>query len=149
MKIAVGADHRGFRTKGEILNFLGSIGIDYHDFGTGSEDPVDYPDVARAVGEAVSRGEFDRGILICGTGIGVCMAANKIKSIRAAPCNTVFCARRSRQHNDANVLCLGADMDSEPFEEIIRAFLQTPFEGGRHQRRVEKISELESHRGRP
>ena len=143
MKVAVGSDHRGYQVKKMVIKSLKSKGFEYHDFGCMSEESVDYPDVARTVGEAVARGEYDRGILVCGTGIGVCMAANKIHGIRAAMCYDTFCARRSRQHNDANVICLGGEAAMDPVADILDVFLNTEFKGGRHQRRVEKISQLE------
>jgi ribose 5-phosphate isomerase B len=104
---------------------------------------VDYPDIAKKVGEAVARGEFDSGILICGTGIGMCIAANKVKGVRAAQCYDTFCAVRARQHNDANILCLGAEDVPERMPEIVKTFLGSEFEGGRHQRRVDKIKAME------
>lgn len=144
MNIAIGSDHRGYVVKSEVIKILESKGYEYKDFGVWSEESIDYPEVAGTVGRTVSGGEYDRGILICGTGIGICIAANKVKGIRAAACYSVFCARRARQHNDANILCLGGDVATEPLDEIVDVFLVTPFEGGRHQRRVEKISLIEN-----
>jgi len=145
MRIAIGSDHAGFRLKGEIIKLLGELGHDCCDFGTQSEEHCDYPDYAQAVAEAVARGECERGILICATGIGMSMAANKVKGIRAALCHDVFSARRSREHNDANVLCLGAEVLGVGLAlEIVRAWLAAEFSGGeRHRRRVEKIEAME------
>ena len=145
MRIALGCDHRGFGLKGLIISFLQNEGHSYQDFGCYSTDPVDYPDIAQKVGEAVASGNFDYGILICNTGIGMCIAANKIKGVRAALCHNVFAAQRARQHNDANVLCLGGeDTDTSLALEIVNTFLITDFEGGRHVRRVNKIRALEA-----
>ena len=143
--IAIGCDHRGFGLKELIIAWLQNEGYRYQDFGCYSTEPVDYPDIAQKVGEAVASGSFDQGILICSTGIGMCMAANKIKGVRAALCHNVFAAQRARQHNDANVLCLGGeDVDTSVALEIVKTFLTTDFEGGRHTRRVGKIRALES-----
>jgi len=120
------------------------MGHSYQDFGCYNTEPVDYPDIAQKVGEAVASGNFDQGILMCNTGIGISIAANKIKNIRAALCCDVFSAQRARQHNDANVLCLsGENIDKESALEIVKTFLATDFEGGRHLRRVNKIRALE------
>ena len=145
MRIAIGCDHWGVDFKKSVIKVLTDAGHSYEDFGCYNTDSVDYPDIAKKVGEAVARGDFERGILICNNGIGMSMAANKVKGIRAALCYTVFNARRTRQHNDANVLCLGAGEEQvqEPVSEIVNAFLTTEFEGGRHQRRVDKIKEME------
>jgi ribose 5-phosphate isomerase B len=143
-RIAIGCDHRGFALKELIMPFLQNTGLSHQDFGCYNTDSVDYPDIAQKVGEAVASGNFDQGILICNTGIGISIAANKIKGIRAALCCDVFAAQRARQHNDANVLCLrGEDMDTELALEIVKTFLATDFEGGRHLRRVNKIRALE------
>jgi len=143
-RIAIGCDHRGFALKELIISFLQEAGYSYQDFGCYNTEPVDYPDIAQKVGEAVASGNFDQGILICDTGIGMCIAANKIKGIRAALCHNVFAAQRARQHNDANILCLRAeDIDNESALEIVKTFLTTDFEGGRHTRRVNKIRALE------
>ena len=143
-RIAIGCDHRGFALKQGIICFLEDAGHSYQDFGCYSTAPVDYPDIARRVGEAVASGNFDQGILICSTGIGMSIAANKLKGIRAALCCDIFAAQRARQHNDANVLCLrGEDIDTESALEIVKTFLATDFEGGRHARRVNKIKALE------
>ena len=143
MRIAVGCDHRGRDLKQIVIKLLTEAKHDYQDFGTNSDEPVDYPDIARQVGEAVAAGQYDFGILICGTGIGMSMAANKVRGIRAALCYNAFAASRARQHNDANVLCLSAEEGMELAPEIVETFLTTPFEGGRHQRRVDKIMEME------
>ncbi len=145
MRIAIGCDHRGLELKQTIMKLLTDSGHSYEDFGGYTTDPIDYPDIAQKVGEAVAGGNFERGILICDNGIGMSMAANKVKGIRAALCYTVFNARRTRQHNDANVLCLGAgkEQKQEPVAEIVNAFLTAKFEGGRHQRRVDKMKAME------
>ena len=143
-RIAIGCDHRGFALKGLITPLLHSSGHSYQDFGCHNTSPVDYPDIAREVGEAVASGSFDQGILICSTGIGMSIAANKVKGIRAALCCDAFAAQRARRHNDANVLCLrGEPTDAESALEIVRTFLATDFEGGRHTQRVNKIGALE------
>lgn len=144
MKMAIAADHAGFFLKEELKKSLEARGIEYVDFGTFSEESVDYPDYAVAVAERVSSGEFDLGLLVCGSGIGVSIAANKIPGVRAALCSDAECARLSRRHNDANVLALGARfLDVGRAEEILAAWLESEFEGGRHARRVDKILELE------
>ena len=143
MRIAVGCDHRGLELKQFIIKLLTAAGHDCHDFGCYSAESVDYPDMAKEVSEAVARGDFDRGILICDTGIGMCIAANKVKGIRAALCPDVFRARRSRQHNDANVLCLSARDERSTVSDIIDAFFNTQFEGGRHSSRLDKIRDME------
>ncbi len=144
MRIAVGCDHRGLEAKQVVIKLLTEAGHSYNDFGTYTKEPVDYPDIAKAVGEAVAKGDFNFGILICGTGIGMCIAANKVKAIRAAQCYDTFCAQRARQHNDANVLCLKGEMAEGAIREIVYTFLNSKFEGGRHLRRVEKIRKMES-----
>ena len=143
-RIAIGCDHRGFALKELIISFLQNAGHSYQDFGCYSTEPVDYPDIAQKVGEAVVSGNLNQGILICNTGIGISIAANKIKGVRAALCCDVFAAQRARQHNDANVLCLrGENRDTESALEIVKTFLATDFEGGRHAQRVNKIRALE------
>jgi ribose 5-phosphate isomerase B len=138
---AIGSDHAGFDYKEKLKILLKKMGMDFKDFGTTSDKSVDYPDFAHVVSEAVSSGEYDRGILICGTGIGMCITANKHAGIRAAVCESVESARLTREHNDANVLCLGARIISwEKAEEVVRIFLSTPFSGGeRHLNRIKKI----------
>jgi len=126
------------------MPLLQKSGHSYQDFGCRNTDSVDYPDIAQKVGEAVASGNFDQGILICNTGIGMSIAANKLKSIKAALCHDAFAAQRARQHNDANVLCLrGEDIENESALEIVKIFLSTNFEGGRHIQRVNKIRALE------
>jgi len=145
VKIAVGSDHWGIDFKKSIFKVLTDSGHTYKDFGAFTTDSVDYPDIAQEVGKSVSRGDYDRGILICNNGIGMCMAANKIKEIRAALVYTAFNAGRTRQHNDANILCLGAgeEQKQDPIADIVNAFLNTEFEGGRHQTRVDKMKAME------
>jgi ribose 5-phosphate isomerase B len=145
MRIAIGADHRGLELKQSIMNLIAETGHSYEDLGSYTTEPVDYPDIARKVAEKVAGGDFERGILICDTGIGMSIAANKVKGIRAALCHDAFSARRARQHNDANILCLGAGEEQvqDPVSEIVDAFLTTEFEGGRHQRRLDKIKAME------
>lgn len=144
MKIGIGSDHRGFRFKAKLKEMLASGGYDVVDFGVESPDSADYPDFAFPVAEMVASGEADRGILICGSGIGMSIAANKVKGVRAAFCRTVDEARMARLHNDSNVLTLSEmSMDDPSVEELVRVWLETPFEGGRHQRRVDKISSYE------
>jgi ribose 5-phosphate isomerase B len=145
MRIAIGCDHWGMELKQTIIKLLTDSGYSYEDFGCYTTDSVDYPDFAKKVAEAVARGDFERGILICNNGIGMSVAANKVKGIRAALCYTAFNARRTRQHQDANVLCLGAGKEQvqEPVAEIVNAFLTGEFEGGRHQRRIDKIKAME------
>ena len=150
MKIAVASDHRGFTVKSMILALLESLGHDGLDLGTDSNDSVDYPDFAAVAAGAVADGTADRGILICGTGVGMAIAANKVPGIRAAQVADRDGARLSREHNDANILTLGARTTSVGGAlEIVDAFLGTPFGGGRHQRRVDKIMALEEGRVTP
>jgi len=143
VRIAIGCDHHGPDLKRFVIGLITQAGHDYEDFGCYTTDSVDYPDIARKVGEAVATGRFDHGILICGTGIGMCIAANKVRGIRAALCLDAASARLTRQHNDANVLCLKGEEEKELVAEIVNAFLTTEFEGGRHQRRVDKIKDME------
>lgn len=144
MRIAVGADHRGFSVRNRVVDSLHRLGHEVVDLGTYTADPVDYPDIAAAVAGLVSRGSVERGILICGTGLGMCIAANKFRNVRAAPCHDDLTAEMSRRHNDLNVLCLSADMLGERLvDRMVEIWLGTPFEGGRHARRVEKIAALE------
>ena len=144
MNIAVGCDHRGLAFKKYVMDQLAVMGYSCRDFGTFTAESVDYPDVARVVCEPVVKSEYDFGVLICGTGIGMSIAANKIPKIRAALCCDVFSAQRARLHNNANVLCLGAERGEAGVIDILQTFFTTAFEGGRHQRRLEKISEMES-----
>ncbi|MDT8068695.1 MAG: ribose 5-phosphate isomerase B [Terriglobia bacterium] len=144
MKIALGADHAGFELKEKIKQHLLSSGIQVQDEGTNSGDSVDYPDFARLVGEDVVQKRVDLGILVCGTGIGMSMAANKVHGIRAANVSTEFEAEMAREHNDANVLTLGARVLDELMAlKVVDKWLHTPFAGGRHQRRVDKIMNIE------
>jgi len=144
MRIAIGADHAGFELKEVVKQALDELRTPYKDFGTESDDSVDYPDYAARVANAVAGGEFDRGILVCGTGIGMAMAANKVGGVRAAPVMDLESAKLSREHNNANVLALGARVTPpERALDIVRTFLKTAFEGGRHERRINKIAALE------
>jgi len=144
MRIALGSDHRGFRAKEEIKEFLLTSGYEVKDFGCLSEESCDYPDYALPVAEAISQGESKCGILFCATGIGMSIAANKVPGIRAALCLDKEMARFSREHNRANVLCLGAEfLTSKKMKEIIQVWLNTNFSGERHERRVNKILEIE------
>jgi len=144
MKIAVGSDHRGVAVRLRIIPFLQQLGHEVLDFGPDAGSSVDYPDYAQKVARAVGAGEVERGILICGTGIGMCIAANKVHGVRAAPCHDSITAELSRSHNDANVLCLSADLlGEELIERMLKIWLVTPFDGGRHARRVEKSMKVE------
>jgi ribose 5-phosphate isomerase B len=145
MKIAIGSDHRGFDAKRRLVPMLRQLGHDVSDLGPDGNDSVDYPDYAYQVAKAVSDGRVDRGILICGTGIGMCIAANKVKGVRAAPCHDSITVEMSRRHNDSNVLCLSADLlGDELIGRIVRLWLETEFEAGRHARRVDKIKRIEN-----
>ena len=144
MRIALGADHAGVALKHNIRQLLDERGISYQDFGTNSTESVDYPDFAATVAHEVASGAFDRGILVCGSGIGMAIAANKVAGIRAAPVVDEDAARLSREHNDANVLALGERLTpADTARRIVNAFLDTPFAGGRHQRRIDKIRALD------
>ena len=150
MKIAIGSDHRGFEVKRRIVTLLGQLDHEVIDVGPAGKDSVDYPDFAFQVAQAVGTGAAQRGILICGTGIGMCIAANKVPGVRAAPCHDSITAEMSRRHNDANVLCLSADLlGEELIDRMVKIWLETDFEGGRHARRVEKIVRFEAHHGGP
>ena len=143
--IALGADHAGWELKEALKAWLIENGHQILDFGTHSPESVDYPDYALQVGEAVASGKAERGLLVCGTGIGMAMTANKVPGIRAALCSDPFMARMSREHNDANVLALGGRlMDGELGLEILQMWLGTEFAGGRHERRLAKIAQIES-----
>jgi len=144
VRIAIGCDHRGIEFKQAVIQVLNEVGHNVKDFGSYTTDAVDYPDIAKEVSESVVKGEYDRGILICGTGIGMCISANKVKGIRAAQCYDVFCATRARQHNDANILCMGSEVVKKDMPDIVNTFLAMEFEGGRHQRRVDKIKAMDS-----
>jgi ribose 5-phosphate isomerase B len=144
MKIAVGCDHAGVELKREILTLLKKAGAEALDFGAHDETSVDYPDFGAKAAGAVSRGEVARGVLICGTGLGMCIVANKFKGVRAALCHDVYTARLSRLHNDANVLVMGGRVIGKGLAaEILDVWLKTPYEGGRHDRRLKKISDIE------
>ncbi len=144
MKIAIGCDHAGFALKNEITQILEGLNIEWEDFGTKDEESVDYPDFGEKVSTAVSKGNVDRGILICGTGIGMSIVANKFPGVRAALCSEDYSAKMSRLHNDANLLVLpGRVIDKETAMQIVKMWFKTDFEGGRHQRRVDKITEIE------
>ncbi len=143
MRIAIGGDHRGCKLKELVIRLLDEHGYDYHDFGCYTEDSVDYPDIAVQVADAVVRGEYERGILICGTGIGMCISANKVRGIRAAQCYDAFTAKRARLHNDAQICCIAAEQGRARVASILEVFLTTDFEGGRHVARIEKIKKIE------
>src|SRR5215470_7504527 len=148
LSVALGADHAGWELKEALKSWLMEAGYQVLDFGTHSPDSVDYPDYAQQVGEAVAVGKVDRGVLVCGTGIGMTMAANKIPGVRAALCGDAFTSRMSREHNDANVLALGGRLtDADMGCDILKVWLETDFAGGRHARRANKIMELEGPRG--
>jgi ribose 5-phosphate isomerase B len=144
MKIALASDHAGYDEKEKVKETLDQLGIQYEDFGTTSTDSVDYPDYARKVGEAVSSGEFEQGMLVCGSGTGMAIVANKVPGVRAAVAWTPEIARLARQHNNANVLSLAARFTpDDQVKEIIKAWFEADFEAGRHEGRVQKISEIE------
>ncbi len=143
MRIAIGCDHRGGSVKQVVMKQLESMNIAYQDFGCYSEESVDYPDFAEKVGKAVASGDFDFGILVCDTGIGMSIAANKVDGVRAALCCNAFYAERARLHNNANVLCIAAHEGAEHALGIVDAFLKSSYEGGRHDRRLAKIKALE------
>ncbi|WOV87993.1 ribose 5-phosphate isomerase B [Sporosarcina oncorhynchi] len=145
MKIAISSDHGGNNLRHEIMNLLAELGLDYTDFGPDSNESVDYPDYALPVSKGVANGEFDKGILICGTGIGMSIAANKVDGIRCALVHDVFSAKATRGHNDSNILAMGERVIGPGLaREIVTAWLDTPFEGGRHERRIAKLTELEN-----
>ena len=144
LRIAVGCDHNGVELKRQLMGLLQELGHEYLDFGCYDSNAVDYPDVAEAAAQAVGAGRCDQGMLICGTGIGMSIAANKVAGVRAALCHSAFSARRARAHNDANIICLGGQViDEDTARETVRAYLDAEFEGGRHARRVGKINALE------
>ncbi len=145
MKIAIGSDHAGYGLKGHLAELLAGAGHEINDVGTHSEAPTDYPPFCAAVGRLVASGDADRGIVLGGSGQGEQIAANKVDAVRAALCNDLYTARLSREHNNANVLSMGARIVGLGLaEEILWLWLDTPFEGGRHQRRIEQITEIES-----
>ncbi|HHV74794.1 MULTISPECIES: ribose 5-phosphate isomerase B [unclassified Thermoanaerobacterium] len=142
--IAIGSDHGGYELKEAIKKHLEERGIEYKDFGTFSEESVDYPDYAREVAEAVASGQFEKGILLCGTGVGISIAANKVPGIRAAHVSDAFSARYSKEHNNANVLCMGGRVVGPGLATLlVDEWLDAEFQGGRHQKRIDKISEIE------
>ena len=144
MKIALGTDHGGFCLKAAIIDYLEKKGIEYKDFGTFSTDSVDYPDIAFPVALAVAKGEFDKGILLCGTGIGMAITANKVKGVRAAVLSDEFSAKATAEHNNTNVLAMGGRIVSpEQAVHLADLWLTTPFAGGRHQQRLDKIKAIE------
>lgn len=144
MKIALGADHAGFELKNHVKQHLAGRGIQVEDLGAHTSDSVDYPDFAREVAERVAGHEADLGVLVCGTGIGMAISANKVPGIRAANCDSVFTAQMAREHNDANVLTLGARvLEPGAAKEVVDAWLNASFAGGRHQRRIDKIHSIE------
>jgi ribose 5-phosphate isomerase B len=144
MKIIVASDHRGFAIKQKIVSFITQLGHEALDFGTDAPEPVDYPDFAAKAAKSISNGEADRGILICGTGMGMCITANKFPGVRACTCHDDLTAEMSRRHNDSNVLCLSADLLGDRLvNRMIELWLKTEFEAGRHARRIEKITQLE------
>ncbi len=149
MHIAVGSDHRGSTLKAKIVKHLAKLGHEVIDLGTHGRGSVDYPDIAAQVAQKVSDQEVQRGILICGTGLGMSIVANKFPGVRAAPCHDDVTAEMSRRHNDLNVLCLSGDMLGERLvDRLVDIWLKTEFEGGRHARRVQKIADLEHHNGK-
>jgi len=148
MKIAVASDHRGYILKEKILSLLVDLGHEGLDCGPDNSESVDYPDYAAKVAQVVSENQVDRGILICGTGMGMCIVANKFPRVRAAPCHDDLTAEMSRLHNDANVLCLSADLLGERLvNRMVEIWLNTEFEGGRHARRIGKIAQIEAQNG--
>lgn len=149
MKIGLGADHGGFRLKDEIKNYLDKKGYETVDYGTNSKESVDYPDYAQKVSEAILRGEVDKAVLVCGTGIGVCIAANKVEGIRCASVSDTFSAKMCRAHNDCQIMALGERTIGVSLAfELVDAFLTTEFEGERHERRVNKINALDKREAR-
>ncbi len=144
MKIAIGSDHRGYDAKEIVKSIVAQMGHEFVDMGTHDNHPMDYPDIAYRAAISVSKHEVDRGILICSTGIGMCIAANKIDGVRAALCHDEFTAGVSRVHNDSNVLCFGADQSGEVMlRKMVETWLSSEFSGGRHERRVSKIQAIE------
>lgn len=147
MKIAIGCDHGGFELKEAVREYLEAHGIEYEDFGAFSTESVDYAPIAAKAARAVQEKRADLGVLICSTGIGISMAANKVKGIRAALCTNAFCAEMTRRHNNANILCMGGKVvDRDTALQILDIFLHTGFDGGRHQRRIDQIAQIEEGR---
>ncbi|HZG71109.1 MAG TPA: ribose 5-phosphate isomerase B [Chondromyces sp.] len=148
MKIAIASDHGGINIREEIKSLLEEMGLDYEDFGCECNTSVDYPDYALPVAEKVANGEFDRGILICGTGIGMSIAANKVKGIRCALVHDVFSAKATRQHNDSNMLAMGERVIGPGLaREIAKVWLEEEYQGGRHENRIGKIKDYEAKQG--
>lgn len=144
MKVAIGCDHGGFALKEAVRGYLEEHHIDYEDFGAFSTESVDYAPIAAKAAKAVAAGKADYGVLICSTGIGISIAANKVKGIRAALCTDLFCAEMTRRHNNANILCMGGKVVApETALQILDVFLHTEFDGGRHQRRIDQIAQIE------
>jgi ribose 5-phosphate isomerase B len=145
VKIAIGSDHGGLELKEAVISVLKELNAEFEDMGTHDRSSCDYPDYAEKVAAAVVSGAFEQGILICGTGIGMSIAANKVPGIRAALCNDIFSAKMARNHNDANILCVGARVVGPGVaQEIVKAYFTSSFEGGRHARRVEKLNALDT-----
>jgi len=148
MKILLGSDHAGFALKEDLRKYLKEGGAEVEDLGVESEAPADYPDIGSAVAEKISRGEYERGILICGSGIGMSIVANRFSGVRAALCHDLYTARVSREHNDANVLVLGGRLIGKGLaREILKVWLESEFQGGNHQRRLDKIKSIERRGG--
>ncbi|SHH43444.1 ribose 5-phosphate isomerase B [Sporanaerobacter acetigenes] len=144
MKIGIGSDHGGYELKEEVKKYLEENGIEYIDYGTNSKDSVDYPEYGQKVAEAVKGGECDKGIVVCGTGIGISISANKVPGIRCALCSDTYSARMSIEHNNANMLALGGRVVGRDLAiEIVSTWLKAAFLGGRHERRINKISDIE------
>lgn len=144
LRVALGSDHAGYHLKEELMKLLADRGVEYHDVGTCSLESVDYPDFALKVAELIQAGAYDRGIICCGTGIGVAITANKVPGIRAATCHDTFSAQACREHNDTNILTLGERVVGPGLAcKIVEIWLDTPFAGGRHQRRLDKITAVE------
>jgi len=145
MTIALGSDHAGYELKEEIKDFLDQKGITHYDFGAYDTSSTDYPDWGIKVAEVVAKGEFERGILICGTGLGMCLVANKVPRIRATPCYGIFAARLSREHNDSNILTLGGRITGKTLaKKIVEEWLEAKFQGEKHKRRLDKITKIET-----
>jgi ribose 5-phosphate isomerase B len=145
MQIAIGSDHAGLKLKSAVISYLSELGHSYEDFGTYDANSVDYPDIGRTVATAVVEKKYDLGILICSTGVGMSIAANKVKGIRAALCHDTFAAARAREHTDCNILCMGEWCIGQGIgRAIVKAFLDAEFVGGRHARRLEKLHDLET-----
>jgi len=144
MKIVIGSDHAGFELKEDLRAYLGEQNVEVEDLGVKSAAPADYPDIGGALAEKISKGEFERGILICGSGVGMSIVANRFSGVRAALCHDLYTARMSREHNDANLLVLGGRLIAKGLaREILKVWLESRFQGGDHQRRVDKIKLIE------